>query len=50
MVLVVPVAHQAIVRADLHDEVLVDVVHARASVVVLVALGQGHGDGDDFNI
>ena len=50
VVLVVAVAHQAVVGVHFHDYVLVHIVHAHAPGVVVVARGQGHGHGDYLDV
>ena len=50
VVLVVAVADQSRVRVDLDHQMLVDVVHTHATVMVVVAGRQGHGDGDLFDV
>ena len=49
VVFVVTVADEAVISGDFGDQVLVHVVHAHAAGVVVVAPGEGHGDGDLFD-
>ena len=50
MVLTIPVAHQPVVRVDLHHHVLVHVVHTDRAVVLLVALSQRHRNRNHFDV
>ena len=50
VVFVGAVAHQAIVGGYLGDEVLVDIEHAHSTGVIVVACGEGHGDGNLFDL
>ena len=49
-IFVIAIANQPVIRMNFDHHMLIDIIHTRASVMVIVAFCQWHRNRDDFNI